>query len=275
MKAAMIKVCLLIAVLSVTQARAQTFLPSQLIREEGKVTDSRYCYAFAMAALVSPVLGFEVDPRDIAVQAMKSWPQISANQMFDAKIKWGGDVQRIFPSVQKIGFCEHARFQDYVNQIGGEGPDWYTALGLRVSSITPDDLFGEVEASCGPRQRLPTGMRFVYEQNEESVKDPQNFQTATALRFLERIDSELNEGRRVILSYRVHYVTVIGRTEDGNYVIYDSIPHSYRVKNAFRNEYHGTQGEHRQLWSREALMRALHWSNQVGVTIPGIGYLLN
>lgn len=245
-------------------------LVSQMYADGGEVKDSRYCYAFTLANLMGRQFGVSVAPVDIAIQYIKVWPTVSSEQMFPTKYGWGGEIDTVFSALKQIGYCTNTNFDKYQKAIMSSGLNWYLSLNHQSELKSPNRIFNDVDIACGERLKVGASVTLKWEYNQPSY--PLILDSSTARRFISKINELLSAGRYVALGYDGHYVTIIGRTDFGEYIIQDSIPNSYRQLNIKRNLYHKVEGEHLQIWTQDELNVALHFSTVTGA-IPGIGYL--
>lgn len=244
---------------------------TQIYSDNKELKDSRMCAAHTFANLVSQRVGFSVSAIDIAFQEAQTWDNplsTPKNKLFTNENEWGGHIYDHFKVMKKIGFCREDSLRKYLNSLNNNYTDWYNALGRRSDQIGYEKLVEEINEICGKRIHLDSKIEYI----ESSWQSTGTMQTPSPMEFVAEVDRLLNSKRFVALSYYGHYATVVGRTKECEYLIQDSVPASYRKLYNWKNLYSRTIGEHIQIWSVNALAKALDGTKDFN-NIHSIGYL--
>ncbi len=246
---------------------------SQLYLNDGELKDSRFCYAFTLANLIGQRLGKPISPESIGVEYAISWPE--QGNRFPLHMGYGGDIPDVLSSTLKHGnYCTVNEFSSYLKSEQME--KWYLLLHNKANPSEFLQFKKEFKEKCNGGVDKPfkelTFQAFENYKNKYPYAPPH----MEPEELIKQIDSQLKSGNMVALTYDNHYVTIAGRTEECNYIIQDSIPHSYRKAHQFRNFYHKTQSEHIQLWTKDSLRKVFipfnDFDNEINNSRPGIGF---
>lgn len=249
----------------------QSYSPfrNQIYSHAGVNTDSQFCHAMSLANLIGQAVGVAVSPDDIGYQAIKADPfnEGIGDLPFGAELP--GSAKEDWDAMAGMGFCKQRDINSMLmrklkltsTQATYAATNAIHSLGFLQPDLKVNDMTQALEKACPSRVQLPSQV-----QLEILNFEPGTPPSSTQSRLLQKtIDEVLNKGQYLTMTYRGHYVTIVGRTADCNYLIQDSIPQSFWTSSeSFANsqkefERNGGAikflGEHLQAWPSTTLLR--------------------
>ena len=214
----------------------QSYSPyrNQIYFKQTPQLDSQFCHAMALSNLVGQAAGVAVSPDDISYQAGKADTYNEGIGDLPFGIELPGGIKEDWQVLSKMGFCLQSDINPLLQSRFNLAPQEATYsssqsirdLGLSQPKWTIADMANALGKVCKNRISLPqTQLETISFEHSKDVGLLQS-----------KIDTALDDQKYVAFSYNGHYVTIVGRTANCDYLIQDSIPKNFWESHEFEKQ---------------------------------------